>query len=238
MMAWSLLPLAFGAAASVCTLIGGLIAFRLGDRISLVAGLAGGIVLGVALFDLLPESWELGSPEHAPGALLAGLAAGLSAYMVLDRLLVHKGGDASPRSHLGPASLTLHSFTDGIGIGLAFHASPALGGIITLAVLAHDLSDGVNVVVLCMAGGGRRHARRWLIADAAAPIAGVLASQFIAVPAATLSLMLAAFAGAFIYIAVCELLPRSFASNGPVLATTTMVCGLVMMFGVVNLAGR
>lgn len=235
-MAWSLLPLAFGAAASVCTLIGGLIAFRLGDRISLVAGLAGGIVLGVALFDLLPESWELASPDHAPGTLLAGLAAGLSAYTVLDRLLGHKG--ASPRSHLGPASLTLHSFTDGIGIGLAFHASPALGGIMTLAVLAHDLSDGVNVVVLCMAGGGRRHARRWLIADAAAPIVGVLASQFVAVPASTLSLLLATFAGAFIYIALCELLPRSFASNGPVLATTTMVCGLVVMFCVVNLAGQ
>ncbi|GAA3270441.1 hypothetical protein GCM10020258_44250 [Sphingomonas yabuuchiae] len=55
----TLVPLAFGFAAMLATLAGGLLALRLRNRIGLVLGVTAGIVVGVALFDLVPEALEL-----------------------------------------------------------------------------------------------------------------------------------------------------------------------------------
>ena len=51
---------------------------------------------------------------------------------------------------------------------------------LTVAVLAHDIADGVNTVNLSLSGRhDRRVARRWLAADAAAPLLGIAASRLI-----------------------------------------------------------
>ena len=55
----TLVPLAFGFAAMLATLAGGLLALRLRHRIGLVLGVTAGIVVGVALFDLVPEALDL-----------------------------------------------------------------------------------------------------------------------------------------------------------------------------------
>ncbi len=59
-------PLALGLAATAATLIGGLLALRHGDRVVPVLGLTAGVVLGVAVFDLVPEALELGGGRWPP----------------------------------------------------------------------------------------------------------------------------------------------------------------------------
>ena len=76
---------------------------------------------------------------HAAGAL-AGAAA--------------ERAERDRAGHLGPASLTAHSLLDGLGIGLAFQVAPAIGVVVAVAVLAHDVADGVNTVTLSLSGGG------------------------------------------------------------------------------------
>ncbi|HEX8556243.1 MAG TPA: hypothetical protein VF695_16180 [Sphingomonas sp.] len=53
---------AFGLTVTLATLAGGLLALRLRlrDRIVLVLGIIAGVVLGVAVFDLISEAIELG----------------------------------------------------------------------------------------------------------------------------------------------------------------------------------
>jgi zinc transporter ZupT len=155
-------PLLFGAAATAATLAGGWLALRFSHRIVLVLGLTAGVVLGVALFDLLPEAIELAGGRWSARALTAWVAVGLGAYMLLDRALART--DRAPprwRTHLGPASLTLHSFLDGLGIGVAFQIDARAGWLVALAVLTHDIADGVNTVSLCLAAQAQRAARRW-----------------------------------------------------------------------------
>ena len=231
------LPVAFGAAASASTFLGGLLALRLGRHIHLVMALTAGVVLGVALFDLLPEALAIGAGRYAARTLFGALGIGLAAYMVVDRVLSARSATNVLRPHLGPASLTLHSFLDGMGIGLAFQVSIATGGVIALAVLAHDLSDGVNTVGLALAGNRREHAHRWLVANAAAPLAGVIVGQLVQVPPSVLTLLLAAFAGMFLYIGACELLPRSHLQKPNALTTGATLAGMAIMFCVVTLAG-
>ena len=86
----------------------------------------------------------------------------------------------SQRGATGGGQPFVHSFLDGIAIGLAFRVSSGVGAIVTIAVLVHDFSDGINTVNLVLKNGGTsRQAFRWLITDALAPILGVAATQFV-----------------------------------------------------------
>ena len=220
----------------MATFAGGVLALRLGGRIQLLLGLTAGIVIGVALFDLLPEAVMIGVGVYGERTLLLATACGFAAYLVIDRLAPRRGARGALRAHLGPATLTLHSFFDGMGIGLAFQVSSAVGGVIAFAVLAHDLTDGVNTVSLCLAGSRREDARRWLVANTIAPLAGVVFAYFLRVPKPVLALLLATFAGIFLYIGTCELLPRSIGANPRPLATVATLAGLAIMYAAVSLA--
>ena len=60
-----------------------------------------------------------------------------------------------------------------------------------------------------MQGNRRRDAIPWLIADAVAPLVGVLAGSLVEVSATTLGEILATYAGVFLYIGASDLLPRA-----------------------------
>ncbi|MEO8927609.1 MAG: ZIP family metal transporter, partial [Caulobacteraceae bacterium] len=131
-----------------------------------------------------------------------------------------------------------HSLLDGLAIGLGFQVSIAVGAVLALAVLAHDFSDGINTVNLSLAGSATpRIARRWLIADAAAPMIGIAASRLIAVPQNELAMVIAAFAGFFLYIGASELLPDSHHRYPRAWTTAATVVGAALIWAVVRLAG-
>jgi ZIP family zinc transporter len=230
MPAW-LIPILFGLAAAAATLAGGALALRLTRRLHLILGFSAGAVLGVALLDLLPEAAQLS--DH-PTSVFAAAAAGFVAYLAADRALSAGGGR---RGHLGAGGLTLHSLMDGLAIGLSFQVSAAAAAVVTLAVLAHDVSDGINTVTVSLSGQtGRLWARRWLMADAAAPLAGVLISRLVSVPKETLGLALAAFAGFFLCIGASELIPASHQRHPKAWTTISTGLGAVAIWLVVRLA--
>lgn len=234
----NLLLLAVGLAAGGATLLGGWLALRLAGRIHLVLGFSAGAVIGVALLDLLPEAMTLAGRGERAFDVVTFVAIGFLAYLVVDRtLLMLARGDAQHRGHFGAGSLTAHSLLDGLGIGLGFQASPAVGLALTVAVLAHDLADGVNTVNLSLNGSkSPRIARRWLWADAAAPLAGIGLSLLIHPPADTLGVLIALFAGFFLYIGASELLPESHHRHPRAWTTVATVLGVALIWSVVRLA--
>lgn len=202
-----LLLVAIAVATGLATLFGGAIALRFRQQMRLILGFSAGAVIGVALFDLMPEALELAGKVKPPVEVLGVMGGGFCAYMILERTL--RVAASTQRGHLGPASLTLHSLFDGLGIGLAFQVSPAIGAVVAVAVLAHDVADGVNTVTLSLAGGGGSgRARGWLIADAVAPLVGVGLTRLVVVPTTPLGLAIAAFAGFFLYIGAAALTPH------------------------------
>lgn len=226
----TLFPIGFGIAASLATLLGGSLALGFQRRITIILGLAAGVVLGVALFDLIPESLEMARGIYAPTTMLFFVAIGLGAYLTLTRVLGTAGLRMSVwRNHLGPASLTLHSFLDGVGIGLAFHISSEIGWTVALAVLTHDIADGINTVSLSLATTEPATARRWLYANGVAPLVGVVAGLVIHVPEYLLAPLLAMFGGAFLFIGACELIPRSHALDPRLRITGAVLMGMVLM---------
>ncbi|KND50141.1 MAG: solute carrier family 39 (zinc transporter), member 7 [Parcubacteria bacterium C7867-008] len=236
-------------AASVATFIGGSLALKLKDKLHLILGFSAGAVLAVAFFDLIPESLELGATFFEPGTLITFTAIGFFAYMILDRVILlhaHNDGDdghvhahhSTRRGIIGAGSLSSHSFLDGFAIGLAFQVSPAVGAVVAAAVLTHDFSDGINTVNLVLKNGGsRKEAFRWLLADAAAPLLGAIATLFITVPEGALAIILSTFAGFFLYIGASDLLPESHHNHPRILTTVMTLLGALVLFVVIQIAG-
>ena len=223
-------PLLFGVAAGLTTFGGGFLALRLGHRINLLLGLTAGIVLGVALFDLLPEAMMMGR-HQSERVMFVPVAFGMVGYMLLDRALDRPStSELRWRAHLGPASLTLHSLIDGLGIGLGFQASSTAGWLIAVAVLTHDLADGINTVSLCLAAKRQDAARFWLGANGIAPLIGTVIGLSVTIMPSVLAVLLALFAGSFLYIGACELIPRSYALNPRLRTTTASMAGVALMF--------
>lgn len=231
-------------AAFLATFIGGSFALRFRDQLHLILGFSAGAVVGVALFDLLPEAIQAGTAFHPPEVVALAIAAGFFAYLILDRLILlhaHEHGADAPaerrRGIAGALTLSAHSLLDGIAIGFGFDASIAIGLILTAAVITHDFSDGINTVGIVLRSGGRwADAFRWLLVDALAPAAGIALTLFIRVPESALGLILAVFTGTFLYLGASDLIPESQHEHPRALATFMTLLGALVIYLAVSLA--
>jgi zinc transporter ZupT len=231
--------LLIGIATGISTFVGGSLALKFKNQIHLILGFSAGAVIGVALFDLLTESLTIGQQFHSLSAIITAAAIGFFAYMILDRIiLIGTTNDSGHRGHVGAGSLTVHSFLDGLGIGLAFQVSAALGLIVAVAVLVHDFSDGINTVNLSLVGTGEtKVARKWLIADALAPLIGIGVTLFFHPPEQYFSIILALFSGFFLYIGACELLPDSHHRNPRFITALMTLAGAAVIYIAIHFAG-
>jgi zinc transporter ZupT len=228
-------------AASVATFIGGSFALRFRDKSHLILGFSAGAVAGVALFDLLPEAFELGAKYNTPATLALFVALGLFGYLILDRLILlhthEESGETNDRRGVfGALTLSAHSFFDGIALGVGFQASAAVGIVVAAAVLTHDFSDGINTVNLVLRKGGSwRQAFRWLLVDAAAPALGAASTLLLRIPESVIALVLAVFAGSFLYLSSSDLIPESYHSHPRSLTTVMTLLGAALIYAVVHL---
>jgi zinc transporter ZupT len=251
-MTFGIVVILIAGATLASTLAGGLVALKLRDKLHLILGFSAGAVIGVAFFDLLPVSMELGEKYFAHSTVTGVVAIGFLAYLVLDRLVflhvhahTHDEGTTSAtassghiqRGILGAGSLSIHSFLDGVAIGLAFQVSAAIGGIVAVAVLVHDFSDGINTVGLILKNKGeRKNALRWLIVDAVAPVLGAASTLLFRLPEEGLSIVLAVFSGFFLYIGASDLIPESHHGHPKLLTTVMTLLGAAVLYVAIRLA--
>jgi len=233
-------------AVFVATFLGGLFALRFSDKLHLVLGFSAGAVIGVAFFDLLPEAINLGAKYYDASTITSILAIGFIIFMVLDRFVIlhnhshdeDHGHASKQRGVIGASSLSLHSFLDGVAVGLAFQISIAVGAIVAVAVLVHDFSDGINTVNLILKNGGTKsEALKFLFIDAIAPVLGIFSTLFFSLPENILAIILALFAGFFTYIGASDLLPESHHSHPTVWTSISTVLGFATLYVAIYFAG-
>lgn len=239
-------------AASVATFIGGLFALRFRDKLHLTLGFSAGAVAGVALFDLLPEAIGLSAEYYSAETIALFIAFGFFCYFIFDRLiLLHTNCDdelCSPqtesRGSFGALTLSAHSFFDGIAIGIGFQASTIIGIVVAVAVLTHDFSDGINTVNYILRNSSKnlpagvavyKSAFRWLIIDAVAPVVGATSTLLFRIPESYIGLVLAVFAGTFLYLSASDLIPESHHRHPRALTTFMTLLGALLIYLVANL---
>jgi zinc transporter ZupT len=214
-LATDLIAIPLTAIAVLTTMAGGLLAMRMAHSLPTAIALSGGVVVAVALFDVLPEAIEL-LPDD-PQVIAALMGAGFLTFFLTERVLVlhHRDKPADVRAHhqvgtAGALGLSAHSFVDGLAIGFAFGADTSTGVLVLIAVLSHDFADGLNTVSFVLnQSQDRRHALRWLTIDAVAPLFGATVGVMINVSDATLGHLLSFYAGFFLYMGATDLLPEA-----------------------------
>jgi ZIP family zinc transporter len=234
------------------TAAGGLVALRARDRMHLILGLAGGVMLGLIAFDLLPEVFRLSGASLGgiPLAMVAFAAGFLGLHVVERAIALHSAhedeygehGQGHRHPHVGLASaiaLAVHSFLDGVGIGLAFQVNAAVGVAVAIAVIAHDFADGLNTVSIMLAHrNSRRRAVAMLVVDAVAPVVGAASTLLFTVSDQVLGVYLGFFAGFLLYLATGDILPEAHSGHPSRLTLLSTVGGVLFMLGVVVLAGE
>lgn len=238
----------FALTTVVSTTLGGLVALRSGDRLHLVLGFAAGVMLGLVAFDLLPELFELSATElHGIPVVMLTFALGFLALHVVERsLAVHPAHEGEYETHhhhhphiglTSAAALAVHSFLDGVGIGLAFQVNRTVGVAVAIAVIAHDFADGLNTVsIMRTHGNSRGRTLAMLAVDAAAPVLGAASTLFFSVADSVLALYLGFFSGFLLYLATSDILPEAHSRHPSRLTLVSTVGGMGLMWFVVAAA--
>lgn len=171
-----------------------------------------GTLLGVSLFNLLPEALE----TEAVRSSMFTLVAGILTFFVLEKVVLwhHCHDDEECAAHKRAASLVVigdavHTFIDGAVIAAATLVSPGLGVTTALAVAAHEIPQEVgDAAILLSAGYSRRATIGLNMASAAGGVLGALLMlAFGASAPAIIPKVLAFAAGAFLYVAMADLIP-------------------------------
>ena len=190
--------------------------------------------------------------DHAGGLRARSRGAGLGRARDPDRDRRLRGARAPDFQHvhvedticnpraaeIGAGGITTHAFLDGLAIGSAFQVSSELGLLVSAAVLLHAFADGLNTVTILLRHGHRhRTAKVWLAADAAAPILGAAIGLLTPLPDPVFAVLLAFFAGMFLYFGAGSLLPQAHRSGrNRVLVVSASAAGIGLAFAAASLA--
>lgn len=167
-----------------------------------IVGFASGIVISTAFFELIPES------DVEKNYLYLGL--GFFTFYLLEKIvMLHSCGEKECEAHtvgwIAAVGMSADNVVDGIGIAVGYQTQPSLGVLITVAVIAHEIPQGITTAVLMRDAGFKfSHVMATLVFAGLMYPLGALASGV--VPETLYTAIIAFVAGSFIYIGVGDLL--------------------------------
>ncbi|WP_135303899.1 ZIP family metal transporter [Haloarcula amylovorans] len=203
------------------------------DRWNVVLwGLASGIMVAASLFGLVREGLAYGSPI----LLVPGLLAGVALVEVADRVL--DGVEHGPKQFeqadfkkllLILGILTVHSFPEGVAVGVSFAelglegASPAnavvIAGItvpllavfMTVAISIHNVPEGTAIAIPLRSLGVSEWRMVWwaVFSSLPQPLGAVIAYYFVTLAKEFLPFGFGFAAGAMVYLVATEFVPEA-----------------------------
>jgi zinc transporter ZupT len=214
--------------------------FRHPDRrwLGLANALASGFMIGASV------GLALEGAQYGAWRVVLGAAAG-AAFMVATGRFLGRGRDREP--HLGALRgadalrallivgvMTVHSFSEGVGVGVAFGASETLGVFIAIAIAVHNIPEGLAIsLVLVPRGVSVWRAAGWSVfSSLPQPLMALPAFLFVETFEPFLPVGLGFAAGAMLWLVVAELLPEAVAEAraGAVAATAAVSAAAMIAF--------
>ena len=197
--------------------------------------LAAGLMLA-ASFGLLYEGVDYGLLRTLAGAL-----TGLGFIVLVRKVLQHEEHPAvfagmndldARRALLMVGVMTMHSFTEGVAVGVAFGGGAGLGLFITLAIAVHNIPEGLAIsLVLVPRGVSWSRAAFWSVfSSLPQPLMAVPAFVFVETFRSLLPYGLGFAAGAMIWMVFSELVPDALEeASGNLVAIIVTLSVLAMV---------
>jgi zinc transporter ZupT len=175
--------------------------------------IAAGLMLG-ASFGLITEGSRYGAWQT-----LVGGAVGMAFIVLGERLLRQREvslgeiqGAGAKKILLLVAVMTLHSFSEGVAVGVAFGGGEKLATLITLAIAVHNIPEGLAISAVMRPRGSSLWAcAGWSIfSSLPQPLMAVPAFLFVDAFRPVLPYGLGFAAGAMVFMVFLEILPDAY----------------------------
>ncbi|HET7479386.1 MAG TPA: ZIP family metal transporter [Rubrobacteraceae bacterium] len=195
---------------------------------------AAGLMLA-ASFGLIYEG-----VNYSLGGVLAGAMIGLIAIVIARRVISdhdHASSFAQMSAFDARKALiivgimTVHSFTEGVGVGVSFGGGQALGLFITLAIAVHNIPEGLAISLVLVPRGVRwDRAALWSVfSSLPQPLMAVPAFVFVEAFRPLLPYGLGFAAGAMIWMVFSELMPDALQEASANLVAVVITISIVVM---------
>lgn len=253
--------LGYSALAGVATIAGTLLILYKYDwakhNSTHLMSFAAGIMLALAFLHLIPEAVHityevqehLGKSEQEAQLVFIMVLLGFVAFYTMESMvMLHPRHDVeaedahkhSRLSILAIVGLTFHSLLDGVIIAVGFKAGSQIGAMTTVAVILHEMPEGIVTTSILLHDAMERIKVFWfsLMVAIATPVAAVV-SYFVLGEASEniLKSLLAIAAGSFIYIAAADLIPETHKEE-KWLNTVVLIIGMAILYGMGRILGH
>ena len=112
---------------------------------------AASIMVGISVFELIPEALEIASYPYA----LIGFLLGLLAIIAVDRTLPHINPELGKKEkpsversvRMLVIGIALHNIPEGLAIGIGFALEPTLGLLIAAGIAIQDIPENLATVI-------------------------------------------------------------------------------------------
>ena len=188
--------------------------------------LAAGLMLGASL-GLVVEGARHGGERTVVGVLLGAAFIFVSQRIIDSHEALHLGsleGADATKALLIVGIMTIHSFAEGVGVGVAFGVEESLGILIGLAIAVHNIPEGLAIsLVLVPRGTAPRTAAAWSVfSSLPQPLMAVPAFLFVEEFSEFLPVGLGFAAGAMVWLVAADLVPEALETTKP-----SVVAGVV-----------
>ncbi|MCX7951444.1 MAG: ZIP family metal transporter [Clostridiales bacterium] len=199
--------------------------------LSTIMGIAGGLMLSVVTFDLIPEAISLSDFKTT----LVGIVIGVVFITIVDIMLpqsnfIKKHGKGIKIALLLAVGLAAHNFPEGLAIGSGFKGSATLGFEIAFVITLHDIPEGAAVAAPLLNSRLSRGKIVLFTALTAIPTAiGAYVGAVIGeISNSLISICLGFASGTMLYIVCGELIPESKENYKGVFSTISIILGFII----------
>lgn len=225
---------------AICTGLGALPFFFFKQISRKLLGAANALAAGLMLGASIGLTYEGG--QYSIPRLIIGLLLGLALIVITRRLLDQRGhphvddlaGADAKQVLLIMVVMTVHSFAEGIGVGVSYGGGDGFGRLITAAIAIHNIPEGLAIaLVMVPRGASALKAAGWAIfSSLPQPLMAVPAFLFVLVFQPFLPVGLGLAAGAMFYMVFTELLPeaKEDADNGTVYGVLVIAAIAMLAF--------
>jgi zinc transporter, ZIP family len=200
-------------------------------------GIANALASGVMIGASIGLAYE--GVGHGSGRVVFGALAG-GAFIALTRSVLGRGrelhlgalrGADALRALMIVGVMTVHSFAEGVGVGVAFGDGQALGVLIAVAIAVHNIPEGLAIsLVLVPRGTSVARAAGWSVfSSLPQPLMAVPAFLFVETFEPFLPVGLGFAAGAMLWLVARELLPEALRETRASAVAATAIASAAAM---------